>query len=156
MPPPLTCAPLRPAGACRAGKPPRTPAADYAVADLRLGGGSGLVLIEKLSLVERLIEADPDARVVLLTGRASIRAAVEAIRLGAVHYLAKPHIADEVIATLDTAAADARPLSLERLEWEHIQRVLAEHGGNISATARALAMHRRTLQRKLSRPPAQD
>ncbi len=147
-PAPVSAAPAAPTPP--AGPPPT---AEYAIADLRLGGGSGLVLIEKLTLVEKLIEADPAARVVLLTGRASIRAAVEAIRLGAMHYLAKPHIADDLIAAFDTAPPPPSQLSIKRLEWEHIQTALAENAGNVSATARALKMHRRTLQRKLCRPP---
>ncbi|MDA0190158.1 MAG: response regulator transcription factor [Proteobacteria bacterium] len=128
---------------------------EYAVVDLRMPGDSGLVLIE------RLIELDPNTRIVMLTGYASIATAIEAIKLGAIHYLAKPCDADEVVAALNKSAeGDATlpvsdsPLSVDRLEWEHIQRVLAEHQGNISSTARALKMHRRTLQRKLSKHPA--
>jgi len=132
-------------------------APEYAVVDLKMPGESGLVLIEKL------IELDPNTRVVMLTGYASIATAVEAIKLGAVHYLAKPCDADQVVAALnkssdgDSAIAIAgSPLSVDRLEWEHIQRVLAEQNGNISATARALKMHRRTLQRKLGKHPARE
>jgi two-component system response regulator RegA len=130
---------------------------EYAVVDLRMPGESGLVLIEKL------IAIDPNTRIVMLTGYASIATAIEAIKLGAIHYLAKPCDADEVVAALnktsggDSAIAVASsPLSVDRLEWEHIQRVLAEHQGNISATARALQMHRRTLQRKLGKHPARE
>ncbi|MFZ2852905.1 MAG: response regulator transcription factor [Rhodocyclaceae bacterium] len=130
---------------------------EYAVVDLKMPGNSGLVLIEKL------IELDPNTRIVMLTGYASIATAIEAIKLGAIHYLAKPCDADEVVAALNKRAegdstlpvADA-PLSINRLEWEHIQRVLAEHQGNISSTARALKMHRRTLQRKLSKHPSKE
>lgn len=131
----------------------QTLAPEYAVVDLKMPGESGLVLIEKL------IELDPNTRVVMLTGYASIATAVEAIKLGATHYLAKPVDADEVAAALDRTAGDSSlsvadsPLSVDRLEWEHIQRVLAEHDGNVSATARALKMHRRTLQRKLGKRP---
>lgn len=126
----------------------------HAVVDLRMPGRSGL------SLVDDLHRASPDMRIVVLTGYASIATAVDAIKLGATHYLAKPADADEILAAFDdgTPAAEsvpAQPLSVDRLAWEHIQRVLAEHGGNVSATARALGMHRRTLQRKLGkRAPA--
>lgn len=129
---------------------------EYAVVDLRMPGDSGLVLIEKL------IELDPNTRIVMLTGYASIATAVEAIKLGATHYLAKPADADEIVAALQRTAGDATtpvadsPLSVDRLEWEHIQKVLAEHGGNVSATARALKMHRRTLQRKLGKRPVRE
>ncbi len=126
---------------------------ELAVVDLRMPGDSGL------TLVRRLKELDPATRIVVLTGYASISTAVEAIKLGATHYLAKPVDADEVVAAFDKAEGDehisvaASPLSVDRLEWEHIQRVFAEHEGNVSATARALNMHRRTLQRKLSKRP---
>jgi two-component system response regulator RegA len=98
----------------------------------------------------------------MLTGYASIATAVEAIKLGAVHYLAKPVDADQIVAAFSRIGGDAgiavadTPLSVDRLEWEHIQRVLAEHAGNISATARALKMHRRTLQRKLGKRPVRE
>jgi len=87
---------------------------------------------------------------------------VEAIKLGATHYLAKPANADDVVAALARNDGDAsipvadNPLSVDRLEWEHIQKVLADHDGNISATARALKMHRRTLQRKLAKRPVRE
>jgi two-component system response regulator RegA len=130
---------------------------EYAVIDLKMPGDSGLVLIEKL------IELDPNTRIVMLTGYASIATAIEAIKLGAIHYLAKPCDADEVVAALNkTSEGDSSlpvsesPLTVNRLEWEHIQRVLAEHQGNISSTARALKMHRRTLQRKLGKHPSKE
>ena len=130
---------------------------EYAVVDLKMPGDSGLVLIEKL------IELDPNTRIVMLTGYASIATAIEAIKLGALHYLSKPCDADEVVAALGksmagdaTLAVSDSPISVDRLEWEHIQRVLAEHQGNVSSTARALKMHRRTLQRKLSKRPAKE
>lgn len=131
---------------------------EYAVVDMKLGDGqaaaSGLVLVRTLH------ELDPATRIVVLTGYASIATAVEAIKLGATQYLAKPANADEVVAAFghvasDALPADARPPSVERLEWEHIQRVLQENNGNISATARALNMHRRTLQRKLAKAPVE-
>lgn len=129
----------------------------HAVVDLKLPGESGL------KVVERLAARTPMPAIVVLTGYASIATAVEAVRLGARHYLAKPVDADEVLAALlrdqpDAAmAVSPEPLSVARLEWEHIQKVLNEHDGNISATARALKMHRRTLQRKLDKnPPKTD
>lgn len=112
-----------------------------------------------LRLIPELRSLSDGVRIVVLTGYASVATAVEAIKLGATHYLAKPVDADEVVAAFGRAAGDAatpvasRPLSVDRLEWEHIQRVLAENGGSISATARSLGMHRRTLQRKLSKRP---
>lgn len=124
-----------------------------AVVDLKMSGASGLMLIEALS------DLDPELRIVMLTGYASIATAVEAIKLGATHYLAKPADADEIVAALEKSAGDSQapvaadPPSVDRLEWEHIQKVLAQHQGNISATARALKMHRRTLQRKLGKRP---
>lgn len=129
---------------------------EYAVIDLKLADQSGLPLVAALKQLE-------DAtRIVMLTGYASIATAVEAIKLGATHYLAKPADADEIIAALHKTEGDSSvpvnidPLSVDRLEWEHIQKVLAEHEGNISATARALKMHRRTLQRKLSKRPVKE
>lgn len=128
---------------------------EYAIVDLKMPGQSGLVL------VRRLKELDEATRIVVLTGYASIATAVEAVKLGATYYLAKPSAVDEIIAALDRTEGDeaimpsAQPLSVDRMEWEHIQRVLAEQEGNISATARVLNMHRRTLQRKLMKhaPP---
>lgn len=125
-----------------------------AVLDLNLAGVSGLTLIAPL------LAANPDCRIVVLTGYASIATAVAAIKLGAMHYLAKPIDVESILAAFDAKAAPPdpvasnQPLSVGRLEWEHIQRVLKEHAGNISATARALKMHRRTLQRKLHKRPA--
>ncbi len=124
---------------------------EYAVVDLKLPDVSGL------KLVSALIAIDPNTRVVVLTGYGSIATAVEAIKLGATYYLTKPVNADEVVRALhrdagdDDVAPNSRPMSVDRLEWEHIDRVLLEHAGNISATARALSMHRRTLQRKLAK-----
>lgn len=125
---------------------------EYAVIDLKMQGASGLVL------VQRLHELDPNTRIVMLTGYASIATAVEAIKLGATQYLPKPANADEIVAAFGHradagCAIDARPVSIDQLEWEHINRVLQEQNGNISATARVLNMHRRTLQRKLNKIP---
>ena len=129
---------------------------EYAVIDLKMPGPSGLML------VQRLKELDAETRILVLTGYASIATAVEAIKLGATHYLPKPADADEIIAALMRTEGDpylpliSGPLSVGRMEWEHIQKILAEHEGNISATARALKMHRRTLQRKLTKRPVRE
>ncbi|HEX8979185.1 MAG TPA: response regulator transcription factor [Parasulfuritortus sp.] len=129
---------------------------DAAVLDLKLAEESGLGLIGPLKALR------PEMRILLLTGYASIATAVEAIKLGATHYLPKPADADEILAALGREAGDADiappedPMSVDRLEWEHIQKVLTEHEGNISATARALKMHRRTLQRKLAKRPVKE
>jgi two-component system response regulator RegA len=129
---------------------------EYAVVDLKMPGPSGL------ELVTRLKQLDENTRIVVLTGYASVATAVEAIKLGATHYLTKPADADEILAAFGRTAGDAatpvesRPLSVARLEWEHIQKVLTECGGNISETARRLAMHRRTLQRKLAKRPVRS
>jgi two-component system response regulator RegA len=124
------------------------------VLDLNLNGTSGL------SLVQPLLDVLPDVRIVVLTGYASIATAVDAIKLGACQYLAKPVEMDAILMAFDSVAGaspdqpiDTETLSVGRLEWEHIQRVLREYDGNISATARALKMHRRTLQRKLMKRP---
>jgi two-component system response regulator RegA len=128
---------------------------DAAIVDLRLGEEDGLALLEPLR------ERAPTARIVVLTGYASIATAVKAIKLGADDYLAKPVTATAVAAALGRGERDDRetlhdaPMSPRRLEWEHIQRVLTEHDGNVSATARSLNMHRRTLQRKLAKRPTQ-
>lgn len=127
---------------------------DYAILDLNVGGTSGLKLIAPLK------DANPQCRILILTGYASIATAVDAIKLGADQYLSKPVEVDAIVRALtavgppDADAAPQEPLSVSRLEWEHIQRLLTEHDGNISATARALKMHRRTLQRKLAKRPA--
>ncbi|MBL8480426.1 MAG: response regulator, partial [Sterolibacteriaceae bacterium] len=135
---------------------------DWVVLDLNLAGASGL------GLLPRLRETLPEARIVVLTGYASISTAVDAIKLGAVQYLAKPVDVDTLLRAFShsleaapaagaaTAQPPAAPMSVDRMEWEHIQRVLREHQGNISATARALNMHRRTLQRKLLKRPARQ
>lgn len=127
---------------------------EYALVDLKMPGESGLMLIHKL------LQLDPATRIVVLTGYASIATAVEAIKLGAIQYLSKPAGVAEILAALQQTEANPdfpvtdATLSVNRLEWEHIQRVLHENNGNISATARALNMHRRTLQRKLFKNPA--
>ncbi len=126
----------------------------HVVLDLKLGQNSGL------DLIEPLLRINPDSRILLLTGYASIPTAVEAIRRGAMNYLPKPADADRILAAFHPEARRPvlpnDPPSLRRLEWEHIQRVLTEHNGNISAAARALGMHRRTLQRKLQKRPVKQ
>lgn len=124
----------------------------YAIVDLKMPGPSGLSMIAKLK------ERNAAMRIVVLTGYASIATAVEAIKLGATHYLAKPADADEIVAAFEhdaNAAPPAAPqlLSVDRMEWEYINKVLAECGNNISEAARRLHMHRRTLQRKLNKRP---
>jgi two-component system response regulator RegA len=129
---------------------------DFAVLDLNIAGESGLKLIEKLLAI------NPQCDIVILTGYASITTAVDAIKLGARQYLAKPVDADTVANALledqspDLETAPEETYSVSRLEWEHIQRVLLDNDSNISATARALKMHRRTLQRKLAKRPARE
>jgi two-component system response regulator RegA len=119
--------------------------------DLNMPGTSGLVALPQL------LRQAPAARLVVLTGYSSIATAVEATKSGARNYLCKPASIDEILAAFQDSAAVAEvpsdPISVERLEWEHIQRVLQDNAGNISATARALGMHRRTLQRKLQKRP---
>lgn len=126
----------------------------HAILDLKLAQESSLPLIpELLGLL-------PDLQILILTGYASIQTAVQAVKLGAINYLCKPADTDAILHALlrsepnEDELVAAQPLSVDRLEWEHIQRVLAEHEQNVSATARALGMHRRTLQRKLSKRPA--
>ncbi len=119
------------------------------VLDLNLAGESGLQLLPVL------LDQQPDLDILVLTGYGSIATAVEAMRRGAVNYLCKPVAVDQLVAGFEKLdqLPDVRkePPSVEEMEREHIQRVLNEHDGNISATARALNMHRRTLQRKLQK-----
>jgi two-component system response regulator RegA len=127
-------------------------APEYAVIDLRIGDESGL------DVLRMLLGKDAATRVVMLTGYGSIATAVEAMRLGAVHYLTKPADADEILAALQRAddaspALSGEPLSLARAEWEHINHVLVSVSGNISEAARRLGLHRRSLQRKLAKYP---
>ena len=133
----------------------RTP--DFAVVDLKLGAGSGLACVQMIHTHESA------TRIVVLTGYASIATAVEAIKLGATNYLAKPSNTDDIeaaFAKVDGAPAgnvDApisnRPTSIKTLEWERIHQALAANDFNISETARQLGMHRRTLARKLEKQP---
>jgi two-component system response regulator RegA len=133
---------------------------EYAVVDLKMPGKSGLELVKALG------EIDPATKIVVLTGYGSIATAIDAVRLGATYYLSKPADADDIVGAF--ARGEAPPLeppapesgdykapSLARAEWEHINRVLSDAGGNISEAARRLGIHRRSLQRKLQKyPPA--
>lgn len=127
---------------------------DRVVLDLKLERESGLSILGNLRAIQ------PDIEVVILTGYSSISTAVEAIKQGATNYLCKPAGADEIIAAFEETDSEVplqeSPPSVSRLEWEHIQRVLSENNGNISATARSLGMHRRTLQRKLQKRPVKS
>jgi two-component system response regulator RegA len=122
---------------------------ELALVDLKLPGEGGLRVIRDLK------ELDPGTVVVVLTGYGSIATAVEAVKLGAASYLTKPADADQIVAAFDGVQlnADAEVPSLARVEWEHIQRVMTDCGGNVSKAARALGIHRRSLQRKLSKHP---
>lgn len=128
---------------------------EYALVDLRLQDASGL------EVVEALVAADPTTVIVVLTGYGSIATALEAVRLGATHYLTKPADVEEILAGFARAekpagavppSPEATP-SLARVEWEHINRVLSDCGGNVSQAARILGIHRRSLQRKLAKYP---
>lgn len=122
---------------------------DAAITDLVMPGESGLLLVQQLHQI------DPELPILVLTGYASITTAVEAIKLGARQYLAKPANIDDILQALyqtqgnPNIEIELKPLTVDRVEWEHIQKVLRDCEGNVSATARALNMHRRTLQRKL-------
>jgi len=124
---------------------------EYAVLDLRMPGDSGL------ELLRRLMTIDPTTRVLMLTGYGSIATALEAVRMGAAHYLTKPADVDEILAAFEpehrppAASVDQGTPSLARVEWEHLQRVLHDCEGNLSEAARRLGMHRRSLQRKAAR-----
>jgi two-component system response regulator RegA len=126
---------------------------DMAVVDLRMPGKSGLELVQEVK------RKSPHTRIVVLTGYGSISNAVEAVRAGAVNYLSKPADADQVLAAFDAdprsaqdgPLVDYQPLSLAQAEWNHIQRVMADCGGNLTQAARLLGIPRRTLQRKLKK-----
>lgn len=130
---------------------------DRVVLDLKLEQESGLAILQQL------LTSQPSVEVVILTGYSSISTAVEAIKLGAVNYLCKPAGVEEIVAAFESRGGEAgevplqdSPPSVSRLEWEHIQKVLNQHEGNISATAKTLGMHRRTLQRKLQKRPVKN
>jgi len=153
----VTAADMRAALSAATAAPP-----DFAVVDMRMPGGSGQEVIEGLFAIS------PETRIVVLSGYGSIASAVEAMHNGARHYLSKPIDADELVAALlkvdgeghrghdrahlHAAPADVTP-SLARAEWEHIQRVLSDCGGNVSEAARRLGIARRTLQLKLKKYP---
>ena len=132
----------------------QTESPEYAVVDLKMPGRGGLHLVSELKAL------DPGTQVVVLTGYGSIATAVEAVRRGAAHYLAKPVDADEILAAFSRVSGAPEPVSetpstpsLARAEWEHIQRVLADCDGNVSEAARRLGLHRKSLQRKLHKYP---
>ena len=128
---------------------------DLVVVDLRMPGMGGLELVEELRRI------DSSMRIIMLTGYGSIPTAISAVKRGADHYLSKPADVDQILAAYENlrSAPDTEPEvpdtvpSLARVEWEHMQRVITDCGGNISQAARLLGIHRRSLQRKLSKFP---
>lgn len=136
----------------------RTDSPELAVVDLRMPGRSGLELISELKAL------DPATKIVVLTGYGSIANAVDAVRLGATYYLPKPADVDDILTAFSRAEnpplkpppSDYAAPSLARAEWEHINRVLSDCGGNISEAARRLDIHRRSLQRKLQKYPPNE
>jgi two-component system response regulator RegA len=130
---------------------------ELCVVDLRMPGKGGLELIQELKRIE------PQMQIVVLSGYGSIATAIDALRLGATYFLPKPADVDDILSAFargnappSTELDTARAPSLARTEWEHIQRVLADCGGNVSEAARRLGIHRRSLQRKLQkRPPSE-
>ncbi len=133
-------------------------APDLAIVDLKMAGESGL------DVVRHLRELDATASIIMLTGYGSIATAVEAIKCGADHYLSKPVDVEQILSAFEMlrerVRSGMRPPTtvptLARVEWEHIQRVLADCGGNVSQCAKLLGMHRRSLQRKLTKYPPRD
>lgn len=130
---------------------------DYALVDLRLDDGSGLDVVQKIK------DRQPQCRIVMMTAYGNIATAVAAVKAGAVDYLTKPADADAVEAVLLNRGSDstlppppARPMSAERVRWEHIQRIYEQCERNVSETARRLSMHRRTLQRILAKYAPKD
>jgi two-component system response regulator RegA len=130
---------------------------EYISLDLKLAEETGIQLIPKLKAL------NPNCKIVMLTAYASIATAVDAIKLGAHQYLCKPVDADQLLAGFDepdllsnSTEVQAQPTSVKRLEWERIQQALQNNEGNVSATARELGMHRRTLQRKLQKHPVRQ
>jgi len=134
----------------------RVESPELALVDLRLPGASGLDVIRQLKAL------DPTTNIVVLTGYGSIATAVDSVKLGATSYLSKPVDADQILAAFDHDTGRDMPRtipaaqSLARVEWEHIQRVLADSDGNISQAARRLGLHRRSLQRKLAKYPVPE
>ena len=133
----------------------RAESPELAVVDLRMPGGSGLDVVRELKAI------DPTTNIVVLTGYGSIATALEAVHLGATHYLTKPADVDDILAAFARAhrqpgvpaTIDHHVPSLARTEWEHINRVLTDCGGNITQAAKLLGLHRRSLQRKLAKYP---
>lgn len=131
---------------------------EMAVVDLRMPSCSGIDLVRDLK------EIDPATKIIILTGYGSIATAVDAMRFGASNYLAKPADADDILAAFaradsedtEQATPEYKAPTLARTEWEHINRVLADCGGNISEAARRLGIHRRSLQRKLKKLAPRD
>jgi two-component system response regulator RegA len=134
----------------------RSQSFDGVVLDLRIGEDNGLQCLPALRALQ------PDASILLLTGYASIATAVEAVKRGADDYRPKPASSEEILQALfsDDTPTEAdlpnTPIHPRRLEWEHLQRVMNEHDGNVSSAARALGLHRRTLQRKLAKRPVRE
>ena len=127
----------------------RVESPELAIVDLKLAGESGLAVVRDLKAL------DSSTVIVVLTGYGSIATAVESIKLGAASYLTKPVDADQIMAAFagTQPTEDVQAPSLARVEWEHIQRILADSGGNVSQAARILGIHRRSLQRKLAKHP---
>ncbi len=128
----------------------------WVVLDLKLGSESGL------AVAQWMLQEKQDIQIVIITGYASVSTAVEAIKIGVKNYLIKPTSVEDIIQAFESHELNAhqsikqQPMSPKRLEWEHIQKVLLEYNGNVSQAARALNMHRRTLQRKLQKKPVKD
>jgi two-component system, response regulator RegA len=146
---------VRGAGTCdEAVRVSREESAELALVDLRLPGPSGLEVVRALKTIDRA------TTIVVLTGYGSIATAVESMKAGAATYLTKPVDADQIESAFAVASVAGDPpaavQSLARVEWEHIQRVLADCGGNISLAARLLGIHRRSLQRKLAKNPVRE
>lgn len=132
----------------------RAESPELCVVDLRMPGTSGLEVVRELHAL------DPTTRIVVLTGYGSIATALEAVRLGAVHYLTKPASLAEILGALEhgpepvsTTSEELLVPSLARVEWEHIERVVVSCGGNVTQAAKVLGLHRRSLQRKLAKHP---
>lgn len=125
-----------------------------AIVDLKIAQESGLALIKNLKVI------NPEIDIIMLTGYSSISTAVEAVKLGALNYFCKPVEVDDILQAFANDEQDIdlpeNPTTLDRLEWEHIQKTLHDNEGNISACARILGMHRRTLQRKLQKRPVSN
>jgi two-component system response regulator RegA len=121
------------------------------VVDLRLGDESGL------DVVKGLLELDPKLKIVVLTAYGTIATALEAVRLGAVNYLTKPIEVEQILASFEGRAPSTKELAAiptpEQVEWDYINRAVRDHDGNVSRAAQALGLHRRSLQRKLRKPP---